>query len=70
MSNVTQFPGAPTPDMDPDDVLGKALGKTIEAIVIGFEPDGTLYFDGSTGEVGTVLTLMELAKKKLLEGFA
>lgn len=69
MSNVIQFNGATTQEIDPDQVLQQAVGKCVDVLVIGFESDGSLYFAGSTGEVGNILTLMELAKFQLLSGF-
>lgn len=38
-----------------------------DVIIIGWDKDGELYFASSEPDGGTVLWLIELAKKKLLE---
>lgn len=70
MSNVIKFTGATTNDIEPDVILESAKNEMLsECLVIGFQPDGQLYFAGSTGDVGQILTMIELAKKQLMDGF-
>lgn len=69
MSKIIQFTGKTKNEIGPDVILDKAKGEVIECLVIGFQPDGQLYFAGSTGDVGQILTMIELAKKQLMDGF-
>lgn len=69
MGEVIYWNGPEGQQIDPNVVLERARDKCIEVLVIGFEEDGSLYFSGSTGEAGQILTLLELAKRRLLEGF-
>lgn len=47
-----------------DDTPGAALK---DVVIIGFDEDGDFYFASSKGDGGTVLWLMALAQKQLLE---
>lgn len=69
MSKIIQFTGKTKNEIEPDVILEKAKGNVIECLVIGFQPEGKLYFAGSTGDVGQILTMIELAKKQLMDGF-
>lgn len=71
MSKVFNMPGAMigAPAENPDNVLEAAKDKLTDCLVIGWEPSGQLYVSGSTGELGDLLTLMELAKATLISGF-
>lgn len=53
----------------PVDRVKKAAEKANleQVIIIGFDKDGEFYFSSSKADGGTVLWLMEVAKKKLLE---
>lgn len=46
---------------------GAKRAKLDTAVVVGWDPDGSLYFASSAADGGDVLWLLELAKKKLLE---
>lgn len=67
MSNVVQFTGITTLDLDADHVLEAALGKLNGVVVVGFDKDGQEYFASSYADGGEVLWLFERAKKRLLE---
>lgn len=55
-------------DLPADRVLQKAIDSEVtDAVVIGWDKDGDLYFASSVADGGSVLWLMELAKKRLLE---
>lgn len=54
-------------DMPPDVILEAAKGKMEGVILVGFDKDGELYFCSSYADGGTVMWLLELTKKKLLE---
>lgn len=66
--NVVEFDGVTRLDTPPTKVLAKAAGKALqEVVVIGFGKDGDFYFASSKPDGPSVLWVMELAKKKLLE---
>jgi hypothetical protein len=55
-------------DISPERVMEAAMGKLEGVIVMGFEKDGTTpYLASSYADGGTILWLMELIKKRLLE---
>ena len=57
-------------DLPAERILKPALDADLEdAIVIGHRKDGSLYFAGTMADGGEVLWLMELAKRRLMEGF-
>lgn len=62
LGNVTSL------DLPADRVLEQAMGQGLEGVVLlGFDGDGDFYVKSSYADGGTVLWLMEMAKKKLLE---
>lgn len=67
MSNVIEFSGETTLDIDPDRVITSAAGKLKEVTIIGYDNDGELYFASSQGDAGNVLWHLEKAKQALLE---
>lgn len=55
-------------DLPTDRVLEAAKGTCTDGVVIlGFDDDGSYYFASSIADAGTVIYLLEMAKKKLLE---
>lgn len=51
-----------------DKVLQKALDRGVtDVIVIGYTPEGGFYFASSDPDGGSVLWLLELAKRKLFQ---
>jgi hypothetical protein len=54
-------------DIPPDTILESAKGSLEGVVLMGFTPDGELYFASTYGDGGTVMWLLEQCKKKLLE---
>ena len=54
-------------DMPPDVILDSAKGRMEGVILVGFDTDGELYFASSYADGGTVMWLLEMTKKRLLE---
>ena len=66
--NVIPLGGITKMDLPTDKVLDGAKGSCSDGVVlIGFDDDGELYFASSVAHGGTVLWLLEMAKKRLLE---
>lgn len=64
LGNITRL------DLPTDRVLDGAKGSCTDGVlVIGFDDDGEFYFASSIADGGTVIWLLEQAKKKLLEVF-
>jgi hypothetical protein len=61
------FPGITTKDHDPDVMLQLARGELAEVVIIGWDHDGELFFSSNVADGGSVLWLIEKAKKMLLE---
>lgn len=53
-------------DVDPDRVLKEALGKMDGVVLLGWDTEGEVYLASSYADGGTVLWLVELLKRKLL----
>lgn len=67
MTDVVEFPGVTKLDLDPDRVLGAAVGELSSAIVIGYTKDGEEYFASSISNGPETLWLLERMKLKLLQ---
>ncbi len=67
MNNVIPLGNITKLDRDPDSVLECAKGKLDGFVIFGWDKDGELYFSSTMADGGTVLWLMEKAKKVLLE---
>lgn len=66
--NVIPLGGVTRLDLHPDQVIDEARGQCPDgAVVLGFDADGDFYFASSIADGGTVIWLMEMAKKALLE---
>ena len=62
LGNVTRL------DIPPERVLQAALDKGLKSVVVlGYDEEGEEYFCSSVADGGTVIWLMERAKKQLLE---
>ena len=61
LGNVTYL------DLPADRLLEAAKEHVDGAVIIGFNKEGELYFASSYADAGTVLWLMEAAKKALME---
>jgi hypothetical protein len=66
MADIINLDMATTLDLPPDRILTAALGKLGEVMVIGRDHDGNEYIASSTGDVGKILYLLELAKIKAM----
>ena len=67
MSNVVRLPCITTLDLQPDVILGEAMGKLKTVVVMGYDEDGEEYFASSVADGGTVMWLMERVKQLLLD---
>lgn len=67
MADVVRFPGITKLDLDPDDVLTKALGQMEQVVICGFDKDGNQYFASSVSDGGTSLWHLERAKWALMK---
>lgn len=68
MSNVIPLGNITRLDIPTDRVLDAAKGKcSTGVVVLGFDDDNSFYFASSVADGGTVIWLLEMAKKKLLE---
>lgn len=70
VDNVTPLPVITRLDIDAERVLKAAIDSTLylqKVVVLGYDAEGEFYFASSIADGGTVLWLMEVAKKKLLE---
>ena len=62
LGNITRL------NLPTDRVLDAAKGSCSDGVVIlGWGNDGNFYFASSIADGGTIIWLMEMAKKKLLE---
>jgi len=62
LGNVTKL------DIPPERILNKALENGItDVIVIGYDKDGDFYFASCQADGGSVLWLLEMAKRKLID---
>lgn len=66
-SNLRLFPGITTKDHDPDVMLRLAQGQLDEVVIVGFDKNGELFFSSNVADGGSVLWLLEKAKKMLME---
>ena len=54
-------------DVEPSRILAAAMEHGMsQSIVIGYDTDGEFYFSSSAADGGTILWLMEVAKRRLL----
>lgn len=68
MGNVVEFTGLTTLDTPPERILSKAQNADLkDAIVVGRDKDGELYFQSSVADGAEINWLLDLAKIKLHE---
>lgn len=67
MSNVIQLGCITRLDLPVDRVLESAKDQLQSVVLIGYDNDGQLYFASTIADGGTVMWLLEMCKKKLLE---
>lgn len=66
--NIVEWQGITTLDIPPTRILAKAAGAKLKTcVVVGYDEDGEFYFASSVADGGTVVWMMEVAKKRLLE---
>jgi len=65
-NNVIDFTGVTKLDLCPDRVLEKGKGILEGVVTMGYTKEGDIYFASSYADGGTVLWLMEMCKKMLL----
>ena len=64
---VIEFTGKTALDIPSDRVLQAALdAKITDAVVMGYDPDGSFYVAASVADGGDMLWLLELAKQSLM----
>lgn len=66
MSNIIDFTGSTTHDLDPDKVLEEAKGELDCCVVIGWDKDDNLYGAVSIAKKAEILYLLEVLKNDLL----
>jgi hypothetical protein len=64
--NVVVLPMSTTLPLPAGRVLSAAIGQVETVVVIGREPDGTLYFASSMSDAAAINWLLELARQRLL----
>lgn len=70
MGDVIDLDVPTTLDLDPPKVLTAAAEANLTtAMVIGEDSEGRLYLASSTGKIGALLILLELAKRDILSTF-
>lgn len=68
MTNVVQFPGDTTVNIEPNAVLDAAMVANLsEVVVVGMGDDGSFYFASSEGNGANTLWLLAQAQRILLE---
>lgn len=67
MTNIIEFNGVTRLDIPAERVLRAAIDEPLEtAVVVGYDEDGEFYFASSKADGGSVLWLLETAKKELM----
>jgi hypothetical protein len=67
MTNVIQFTGITTLNLEPDITLENTKGKLKGFVILGYNLEGEEYFASTYADGGDVLWLIERMKKKLLD---
>ena len=55
-----------TDTVDADVVLNRAIGKTVDVLIIGTTPDGLQYIDYSNSDAKNIVWLLECAKASVM----
>lgn len=66
ISNVVNFSGVTSLDLDAERVIEAAKGQLKGVVIVGYDQEGEEYFASSYADGGTVLWLVERMKIKLL----
>ena len=68
MADVIEWPGITTLDLPAARILDRAKSANLStAVVMGWKPDGSLYFASTVADGGDVLWLMATCKNALLK---
>lgn len=68
MGEVVELNAPTLLDIPSERILNKALEQGItDVIVIGYDKDGDFYFASCQADGGSVLWLLEMAKRKLID---
>ena len=68
MGEVVDLGAVTSLDMPAERVLEGALAQNLEsAVIIGCRDDGSFFFASSVADGGSVLWLMEIARKRLMQ---
>lgn len=67
VDNTIPFPGTTTLDLDPDRVVGQAVGMLSDVVILGHTHDGEFYFASSKADAAEIIWLLERAKYKLMQ---
>lgn len=67
--NVVILPVETSLDICPNRILSAAIDKLENALVIGRDHEGHLYFASSMADAPSVLFLLELAKKQVMDQY-
>jgi len=66
-AKILQFGGITFGRIEPDKVLEANKGKFKEVFLIGLDENSDDYYASSTGDLPTLLWMLERAKKELLD---
>ena len=61
MGDVKKFTGVTRLDIDPDQVLGDAIGEMTEVVIVGFDKDGNEFFSSSVPDAGNAFYHLQRA---------
>lgn len=67
MGEILQLGNVTKLDLPPDRILETAIGKLNGVVLIGFDKEGELYAASSYADGGTVMWLLEMCKRRLLD---
>jgi hypothetical protein len=66
-NNVIRFTGLTKLDIEPDNILQKAIGELKEVLVIGTTKDGNQYLASSSSDAKNMIWHIETAKFMIME---
>ncbi len=67
MGDVVELGNITKLDLPADRILENTKGKMEGVVILGYDKDENEYFASSYADGGTVLWLLEMAKKRLLD---
>ena len=66
-AKIIPFTGITKLDLDPDLILEGAKGNLEGVVILGWDSDGDFYGASSYADGGTVMWLLEMCRRKLLD---